>query len=70
VRFDHDRRLLFTCCLEEGLSVKKAAEIAGVSRRTVYHVREHDRDFAIDWDIAEDVAWERKAAVWWAIIFG
>jgi hypothetical protein len=46
------KRRKFLECLRDGQSVVKSAAAVGVARRTVYHWREADPDFAHEWDEA------------------
>lgn len=54
-------RATFLRWVAAGLSITEAAELAGVSRRTVYDRRRRDPRFADAWAIAEMRAIDRKA---------
>lgn len=46
------RRAAFLAFLRDGLDVRRASARVGMSRRSAYHVRARDEDFAIEWDAA------------------
>ncbi|MGN6499760.1 MAG: helix-turn-helix domain-containing protein [Tsuneonella sp.] len=52
------RRRRFLGHLRDGLDVRRAAALVGMSRRSVYHLRRRDEDFSRAWDGARCAARE------------
>ena len=54
------RRRAFLDLLRDGLDVRRAAARVGMSRRSAYHLRTRDAEFADAWDDALRLAQEEK----------